>query len=632
MPAGHHEKLVVADGGLVARERLLLASIDRLPLRALAGIPRKPGAEAYRRPVRHDVFVVPYQLFRRTVLLRRPRHEYPLGLLREAVEFRHDRRDPRIANVREPHGIVLHRGLRLCEKRARLLRERGRVPGGRLLVEYADVLLGVRAHVDAHLLEIFPDEGRARAVVAREEAVQERLLVQIGIPHELGAEPGLELAEVRVAPARSLHEHVLDVVLAIGAYVGLERMLDGHGILEVAVVRGIVPDVKMLRELAPRLEIVHELGIPHARAIRDRMGAPAFDRTEARHDIVPRARDLRRRARVLVDERLHEDVRTLLLDLRRDGVHEPQQRSRMRAFLFVHGRALGAAAIYLVVVLADADHARVWIGGQPVEHVGHHDLQHVRIGEARLRLVAAPAPAVHLAEVLGMRLEPHVRRDEALERMGDPRALRIAVGAAAEFHRDGGIRVVVVPEPHRKPGIARDVAPRGGTHGERGDLGVVEIGRHGERFALRHDFACGRVPSAPAEALEQFVHAVQDASHVRAEDQDAFPLHDDPEAIGAETGHVEVLAKKLLRETRVAEENRLLRQRLRVGAPGKPHARDQFHVVTQFLAGVLHGLGRRLRNDERTFRRHFAPRDLHNAAKCRRTKGNRHKRTVGDPG
>ena len=90
----------------------------------------------------------------------------------------------------------------------------------------------------------------------------------------------------------------------------------------------------MAGELAPRLKVVHEPGIPHAHAVGNRMRAPALYRAEARHHVVPRTRDLRRGARVLVDERLHEDVGTLLLDLLRNGVDEPQQRARMRAFLF----------------------------------------------------------------------------------------------------------------------------------------------------------------------------------------------------------------------------------------------------------------------------------------------------------
>ena len=98
-------------------------------------------------------------------------------------------------------------------------------------------------------------------------------------------------------------------------------------------------------------------------------------------------------------------------------VHEPDDAPGVRLLLRVDGRAPFALAVVVPIVLRHAVVARIPPPGRlgalverdAREHVGEHDLEHVGIGEAQLRM-SSHALALDEREVFRVRVVVLVRR------------------------------------------------------------------------------------------------------------------------------------------------------------------------------------------------------------------------------
>ena len=386
-----------------------------------------------------------------------------------------------------------------------------------------------RVEVQAHV-------RRALAVEAREEVLQQFLLRQLGVPHPLRLEPRLEFGELGVLPlVGALLVDVAHLVLAEEAEVVLQAQHVGERGRVVGEVRAVIPDVHLLADRPPALDVVHELDVLLVGALRDRVREVALDGAEAGHHVRARLDVLRRLARVLVGERLDDHVGELLLDGLGDLVDEGDHRAGVRLLAVVDLLALRTGAEVVPVVLADAVKGGAGILADAREDVGGDDAQDVRIRETELRAVLQ-ALSVHLAEVFGVLIEILGGWTEQVERVAGMQSAAVAVRRAAvlrlERHPLAAVHAVAAGEVR----IADHVRPERLAHQKGGFLRVVERVRHGERLDGRHLLAPAGVPAAAAVPFQQFVHAVQHAAVASRLHQQAVPLH----------GEVEGVARKVL--------------------------------------------------------------------------------------
>ena len=466
------------------------------------------------------------------------------------------------------------------------LGKNGKLPSGTALSVYGNNggLAAVR------LVKHGAHDRRGLAVVAVEEVGDERLRRQVGVPHPLCEQPPLQLGEACVPSlAGALLEQHLHAVVAKELHVLMEHVHVRERMRVAAEVRHVVPHVETIRLAVPVLHVLEEAHVLRMRTRGERTREVAFDRAEAGNHVVAQLRLFRRMARVLVGERLDDLVRELLLHRLGDRVHEPHHRAGVRALLVVHGLARRALAPVAPVVLAHAVELRARILADPREHVRGHETQHVGIREAELRALLQ-ALALHHAVVLGMRVEVLLRRQEPLERVAvaeaaaeAPRVAAVArllsVRAAVHAVARGEVALEVVPPV--------DVAAE-----ERGRLRVVEVVGHGEGVARGHDGVPRGVPAAAAVALQQLVHAVEHAAHVRAYHvQMRRPRHD-PKTVVA-TGTTGILPVALgQRASRPLSDppqhDRLRRQWPLIRHDRQTHAREALREVAQLLGRVLH--------------------------------------------
>ena len=439
-----------------------------------------------------------------------------------------------------------------------------------------------RVEVQAHV-------RRAFAVEAGEEVLQQLFLRQFGVPHPLRLEPRLEFGELGVLPlVGALFVDVVHLVLAEEAEVVLQTQHVGERGRVVGEVRAVVPDVHLLADRPPALDVVHELDVFPVGALRDRVREVALDGAEARHHVRARLDVLRRLARVLVGERLDDRAGKLLLDGFGDLVDESDHRARVRLLAVVDLLALRTGAEIVPVVLADAVEGGAGILADAFQHVGGDDAQDVRIREAEL-CVILQAFSVHLAEVFGVLVEILVGRTEHVERVAGMEAASVAVRRAAvlrlERHPLAAVHAVAAGEVR----VADHVRPERLTHQEGGFLRVVEGCRHGEYLNRRHLLAPTGIPAAPAVPFQQFIDAVQDAAVASRLHQQTVSLHDEMEGV----------ARKVLPSLREYDGVFPVG---RCGRDGQFNAGHALRELLEFLCRVALRFGRRGRQHDHAVR------------------------------
>ena len=117
------------------------------------------------------------------------------------------------------------------------------------------------AHGGAQQVQVFAQGRRGRPVVTCQEFVHQFAVVLIGVPQELGHEPGSEFTKVADGrkPVGVLEKHADRAVLTIEPDVGSENReprLKREGVL--AKVGRVVPDGQPVGRLGPGLQVVPE--------------------------------------------------------------------------------------------------------------------------------------------------------------------------------------------------------------------------------------------------------------------------------------------------------------------------------------------------------------------------------------
>ena len=362
----------------------------------------------------------------------------------------------------------------------------------------------------------------------------------------------------------------------------------------MAVVRGVVPEVQVVGIAAPFLKIVHERRVDRPVARRQRLGEAALVGAQARHDIVPRPRKTRRRARIAVDQRFDEEVGVNLLDFLRHAIHEPQHRTGLRAFLLVNGTALRARAEVAPIVLRHPRHvdrhgvfAYALIRLDVRQHVGHHEPQDIRIGQAQLGTSVTPG-AIHLAEVFGVLLKPFGAGQQPVERMGAAQVADKSQRATA-MPRLHAVALSVHATAHGKVRMVAHIHPGGIAEDKRGRLRVVQASRHGKHVAPGHDLVPAGEPPHAAVGLQKFVDAVQDAALVRTHDKQMRRHGQQAETFVTQFARRGCAGGKRGRVARHAQNHGARRKRLGIVDHRQSNRRHLLDIAHQLLGGVAFG-------------------------------------------
>src|SRR5262249_5900383 len=160
----------------------------------------------------------------------------------------------------------------------------------------------------------------------------------------------------------SLHKHTFGLMPNKVTYVALDHAQVGHWQLIAVEVDVVVPDRHVLTDLSPAVGVLAERAVVRTARVVKRVKRAAFDAAQLNLHVALCYDGSGRPARIPVTERSYFHVRVYLADFRRHRVDERQQRTHRRAFARVDRGALGAAAVFVVVVLAYRDTFKVWIG------------------------------------------------------------------------------------------------------------------------------------------------------------------------------------------------------------------------------------------------------------------------------
>ena len=311
---------------------------------------------------------------------------------------------------------------------------------------------------------------------------------------------------------------------AVHRYVGRQLVEIGERQQVVGEVGVVVPDVKLIGDLRPGLQVLHEVGV--AVALLVWVGLAGGDGAEANPHVRPRPRLRRRRLSVLVGQRVDELVGMLLLDLLRQRVDEAQQRAGVRAAFFLLD---AAAAVALApagpVVLRHREDGRLGMLADPAEHRLHRQPQHLRIGEAELPAIDAPL-AVDQREVLGMRGEVLLRRDHPVEGVHERKVPDFVAGGFVK------LRAVAVGLVAGRPVLVERLGEERLAVLEGGPVRFIERSEgYGVHLGDAADLAG---EPAAAELLQQRVDAVHRPALAAPGDDEVAPGRLQHEVLGAE--------------------------------------------------------------------------------------------------
>lgn len=289
-----------------------------------------------------------------------------------------------------------------------------------------------------HMRDIFPDFLRSGTVDRFREFQNSGFDVEIGIPQQFCQKPCPHLGHVRAD--RLIVSFFIDAaypVLYKEPHVRTENLEVREGKPEVAVVGDVVPDVDPVTDSAPADQIFLEAGITglctepessgHFAAGFKRMRKAAFDGTETDTDVVTRLDELRRFAGVHIRQRIDDHVGKFLFDCLGDLIHK-RDHGACLAFIFgINLCAFRASTGIPPVILGNRDDSCRRIGAEFFSDILGHDLQYVRVRQAKLGLLPDAFAADH-GEVFRMFVKIHVGTAQVVERMD---VQRVSVADAA---------------------------------------------------------------------------------------------------------------------------------------------------------------------------------------------------------
>jgi hypothetical protein len=366
-----------------------------------------------------------------------------------------------------------------------------------------EIAVGLVVHQLQVIVDVF---AGGLAVVAVDEFADELAVVLLRIPHQLRQHPRAHLGHLVTVPGvGAFAEETFDVVRVENA-----RVVAHHEIIRVRInvmaeVGGVIPDVKVLANLRPRLQVGEEIGV---RLIGERLAEITFDAAQPHAHVLARVNILRRVPRVLIREGVHEHVGEFRLDLFGDVIDEIDHRAGVAAFGVVDGFAIRALTKTEAIVLRHGNDFRAGRFAQPLLHLLGHVFAQLRIRQAKLGVVVR-ALAFDQAEPFRMRREIFLGRDQRVKGV----AKAFVINAAAEVLGDDPAFVIgaIVRAPMRfETGIPiRPAIFEGGLFAD------VEIGEL-ERRALGQVRGPGRPPTHAALFLEETVDGIHGAARPAA--------------------------------------------------------------------------------------------------------------------
>ena len=503
--------------------------------------------------------------------------------MRHPLIQREENRNGALADIVKTDGIVLYSGLRLIPQRQCAIQKVIRNPTDRRRDPDVQDLVIAR-HERLQFIEILADERCAFAVVAVEEIVVQRRDVLVRIPQQLRQQPSSKFREFRmIALIGALLHQADDVVVAEEFHVALQTAEVRERAEIIGEIRRVVPDEQLVRHGAPAFDVLHEFHVLRIFGDIQRLGEIAFNCAEARHDVVARLDVHRRRPCILIRKRFDQRVRKLLLDRLRHLVHEPDQQAGLPAVFFRHRVAFLACAEIIDVVLADAVHRRRRILADARQQPLRRDFQHVRIRQTALHIAVA-AGAADFRKVFRMSFIELAHGDELIHRVDEQAAAETHLSAFL-FRKPHLVAVAFVAIGLRR---VEHVIPERLAHQKRGNLHFVQIRRDFEFVQRRNNFAPRRIPTASAEALQNFIHAVHSATLPPVDDK-SFADRLQPERVVWQFHFRKLTAGQFRQITRLADKNRLLRQRSAVVLYRQLHTRLAFDVHLQLVASQFDG-------------------------------------------
>ena len=367
------------------------------------------------------------------------------------------------------------------------------------------------------LIEILFHERRRLTVETTEKLSDKRLNLPIRIPHQLSRKPSLQLRELRMcALVVTERKQNFRIIVAKESYVFAHRrnIRKRHHI--IAVIRHIVPDVKHSRLRPPLLDIATKRCICPLFAFHNRLRKIAAYRTKAWHDIFAQFRLLRRFLGIKIGKRFYDRIGELAFRRLCNLIYETHHRTGMRFLLRIYRRAIRASAKLFPIVLADAKHPRRRVIPHPRQHVGSHDCKHVRIGQAQLRFLENPLASDH-TEILWIAFRISLRRQQCLECMAIAKASTKPECIAAVFRISTFARPNAIhPKTRGKITVLYDVIPIRNPYRDGWLVSLVQISWHGYTFQFWNHSMPRRIPSAPGEPFENFIHAIKRAASTTA--------------------------------------------------------------------------------------------------------------------
>ncbi len=203
-------------------------------------------------------------------------------------------------------------------------------------------------------VDVFTDVFCTRAVNGGEKFIDGSVLFTIGIPEELGVQPGAQFR--KLATSRRIYillENALDIVfneepdiIPPGAQVGEGNEVVCEGSI-------VVPDPETVRDFGPFHQITGEGRVSRARAASQRMGETALDGAETDDHVGTGAHGLRGFAGPLVCKGFDAFAGKFFFHRLCDPIHQEQHRGHLRSLRISKRRALPASAEVIPVVLGD---------------------------------------------------------------------------------------------------------------------------------------------------------------------------------------------------------------------------------------------------------------------------------------
>ena len=428
------------------------------------------------------------------------------------------------------------------------------------------------------------------AIVAVEELVDEGHFILIRIPLEVGDDP-LARADEIAEPAAcvALFEQTDGVVVREEADVGGETTVVRLREEVVGEVRYIVPDEEVGGDGAPIFNVLLEADV--VRSSLQRLREIHFDAAKADDDVFGGLGDFGRLARILVGERLHEEVWILFRDVRRDGVDEAKQQAGRAAFLLFNRLAFGALAVAAPIVLRDGDHACGGILADFLQGDFDEFLAHLFVGEAEL-ITAVHAFAVDFAVPFGMGVEIFFRREELIERMApaDDGAMVAVVGGNAR-------KMAVAFDVRRETRLQSAFVERFAADDFRS---VFMIFRIDDKRRLVRNRALFRRPPADADVVfQEGIDGVERTARHLAVEVDVVAVEDDGDFVRLRVGERRIFEHGGGRLHGTDDESRLAGGAGGFRNDGERVSRDVFQMAGELRGGRFHdGRGIVRRDDD----------------------------------